>query len=41
MLIQNMIREEGIEAAIAKVCGVPADHDLVTRVAAEYKEIKG
>ena len=41
MLIQNMIREEGIEAAIAKVCGVSADHDLVTRVAAEYKTIKG
>ena len=41
MLIQNMIREEGIEAAIAKVCGVSADHDLVTCVAAEYKTIKG
>ena len=37
MLIQNMIREEGIEAAIAKVCGVSADHDLVTRVAAEWR----
>lgn len=33
--------KEGIEAAIAKVCGVSADHDLVTRVAAEYKTIKG
>ncbi|WP_343210597.1 mannitol dehydrogenase [Anaerolentibacter hominis] len=39
MEIQDCIRELGIEAAVAKVCGLPNDHEIVRRVARRYNEM--
>lgn len=40
MEIQRYIRELSIEKAVAKVCDLPEDHELVWRVAAAYRSIK-
>lgn len=39
MTIQALIRDKGIQAATAQVCGLPADHALVDAVAKAYQAL--